>query len=132
MQQLVQASLEATAWTIQPAVNLIVRLADGGRFDLAAPAGTRAIDAIRDFGLPLKAECEGRCVCNTCHVRVADAWASRMKARTAAERAKLAEIEGAGPSSRLICQLTLTPDLDGLDIEIDPSSLVPQTYWVAG
>jgi hypothetical protein len=35
------------------------------------------------------------------------------------ELAKLREVPGAGRTSRLICQLTLTPDLDGLDIEID-------------
>lgn len=132
MQQRVQANLGASAWSVPSAVNLIVRLADGGRFELTVPTGSRAIDAIRAFGLPLKAECDGRCVCSTCHVRVAGAWASRLEAPNTAENAKLFEVKGAGPSSRLICQLILSPDLDGLDIEIDPASLVPQTYWVAG
>lgn len=113
-------------------INIIVRLADGGRFAMAAPAGMRAIDAIRRYGLPLKAECAGRCLCTSCHVRVAAPWADRLAAPTAEERAKLGETAGAGPRSRLVCQLDLTSDLDGLDIEIDPASLVPQTHWAAG
>lgn len=114
------------------AVNLIVRLADGGRFALSAPVGSRAIDVIRAFGLPLKAECGGRCNCTSCHVRVADGWADRLTAPDAEELAGLREVRSAGRASRLVCKLVLTPDLDGLDIELDPASLVPQTYWVAG
>jgi ferredoxin, 2Fe-2S len=113
-------------------VDIVVRLTDGGHFAVSAPAGSRVIDAIRRYGLPLKAECEGRCHCASCHVRVAAPWADRLEVPNAAERATLSAIAGAGPRSRLICQLDLTPDLDGLDIEIDPASLVPQTNWVAG
>ncbi len=132
MQQRVSANTETQARPTLTVINLIVRLVDGGRFELSVTTGSRAIDAIRAFGLPLKAECQGRCICTSCHVRVADAWAGQLEEPEAEELAKLREVPGAGRTSRLICQLTLTPDLDGLDIEIDPASLVPQTYWVAG
>ena len=132
MQQRVTLATQPSARTAPSTVNFVVRLVDGGHFSMSAPAGSRAVDAIRAFGLPLKAECEGRCLCTSCHVRVADAWASRLEEPDAEELAMLRKVTGAGRTSRLVCQLTLTPDLDGLDLEIDPSSLVPQTYWVAG
>lgn len=132
MQQRVTGTNQTLARTAPSTVNLAVRLVDGGRFSISAPAGSRVIDAIRGFGLPLKAECEGRCYCASCHVRVAGDWASRLHEPDADELAKLHDVRGATRTSRLICRLILTPDLDGLDIEIDPWSLVPQTYWVAG
>lgn len=132
MQQRVTTSPETPTQASALTVNIVVRLVDGGHFSVSAPAGSRAIDAIRAFGLPLKAECEGRCLCTSCHVRVAGHWASRLAAPDAEELAKLRDVQGAGGASRLVCQLALTPDLEGLDIEIDPASLVPQTYWVAG
>lgn len=132
MQQRVTASPDRPTRPAGSTVNLVVRLVDGGHFSISAPAGSRAIDAVRGFGLPLKAECKGRCLCTSCHVRVAGDWANRLEEPDADELAKLRDVRGAGPVSRLICRLILTPDLDGLDIEIDPWSLVPQTYWVAG
>lgn len=132
MQQRVTVATQPPVRTTPATVNLVVRLTDGGRFSISAPAGSRAIDVIRGFGLPLKAECEGSCHCTSCHVRVADSWVGELEEPSADELAKLREVQGAGRNSRLVCQLTLTPDLDGLDFEIDPRSLVPQTYWVAG
>lgn len=126
------ATIEFSQGSIARQIDIVIRLVDGGRFSLAAPAGSRLVDVIRRYGLPLKAECDGHCHCASCHVRVAAHWADRLIAPSDGERAQLDAITGAGPQSRLICQLNLTPDLDGLDIEIDPASLVPQTYWVAG
>ncbi len=113
-------------------ITLVVRLIDGARFSLSAPAGTRAVDAIRAYGLPLKAECEGQCHCTSCHVRMSADWADRVAAPSDEEAATLRATSGVDPTSRLLCRVTLTPELDGLDIEIDPSSLVPQTSWAAG
>jgi len=132
MQQRVTASPETSTRPTASMVNFVVRLVDGGSFSVSAPAGSRLIDAIRGFGLPLKAECEGCCVCTSCHVRIFRDWARRLEGPDAEELAKLRDVGGAGSTSRLVCRLILTPDLDGLDFEIDPGSLVPQTYWVAG
>ncbi len=119
--------------TIQTSpIKFVVRLVDGGRFTVSASVGSRVIDAIRAYGLPLKAECDGRCFCASCHVRVSGEWAGRLVLPDAEEVTTLRKLHGAGRTSRLFCQLALTPDLDGLDFEIDPSSLVPQTHWVAG
>lgn len=108
-------------------IYMVVRLIDGARFVVSGPAGSRAVDAIRAYGLALKCDTEARC-----HVRIADAWADRLAAPDATEKARLSAVAGAGPRSRLLCQVVLMPGLDGLDFEIDPASLVPQTHWAAG
>ena len=45
------------------------------------------------------------------------------------ELAKLDEIPDADETSRLACQIMMTDDLDGLELELQPDSLMPQTYW---
>jgi hypothetical protein len=39
---------------------------------------------------------------------------------------------GADGAARLLGHLVMTPELDGLEIELPWDALVPQTYWVAG
>ena len=84
------------------------------------------------FGLPIKAECGGVCVCSTCHVRIPARWQELLPPPSAEELAKLDEIPGADDTSRLACQLMMTNELDGLEVEVQPDSLFAQTYWVAG
>ncbi|MGO4713845.1 2Fe-2S iron-sulfur cluster-binding protein [Bradyrhizobium sp. 2TAF24] len=65
------------------------------------------------------AECGGNAMCATCHVYVDDAWASRLPAMSDDEDALL---DGAAaerlPTSRLSCQLKITPDLVGLVLRL--------------
>ncbi len=113
-------------------LKLHVRLTDGGYFQPEAASGYRIMELMRMYGLPIKAECGGACVCATCHVRVAQAWQHLLPPPSEEELAKLDEIPGADETSRLCCQLMMTDELDGLELELQPDSLVPQTNWVAG
>lgn len=113
-------------------LKLHVRLADGARFEPDAASGFRIMELMRAYGLPIKAECGGACVCATCHVRVPAKWLSLLPPPTTEELAKLDEIPDADETSRLACQLVMTEALDGLEVELQPDSLVPQTNWVAG
>lgn len=116
----------------EPRLRLRVSLADGARFEPPAAAGFRVMELIRAHGFPIKAECGGACVCATCHVRVPKHWQGFLPPPTDEELARLDEIPTADASSRLACQLVMTDDLDGLEVEVQPDSFVPQTYWVAG
>lgn len=113
-------------------LTLNVRLADGSHFKCEAAEGFRVMELIRAYGLPIKAECGGAGVCATCHVRVPDAWRSLLPAPSDDELAKLDEVPGADDASRLACQIEMTTALDGLELTLDPDSLVPQTIWAAG
>jgi 2Fe-2S ferredoxin len=112
-------------------VRINVRLPDGAAHVLEAPEGWRVMEVIRDWGLPIKAECGGACACATCHVRVADHWLDRLPAPTEEEIGKLDEVLEVDDRSRLACQILTAPELDGLEVELVADSLVPHTYWAA-
>lgn len=116
----------------EPLLSINVQLKDGGRFHPEAAPGFRIMELIRAYGLPIKAECGGAGVCATCHVRIPAEWQRLLPPPSEEEQAKLDEIPDADDSSRLACQIMMTEALDGLEIEVQPDSLIPQTAWAAG
>lgn len=71
-------------------------------------------------GVPgIVGECGGVLVCATCHVYVDDDWAEKIPPRTSDEDDMLecatAERQ---PTSRLCCQLRLSPELDGIVVTV--------------
>jgi 2Fe-2S ferredoxin len=54
----------------------------------------------------------------TCHVQLREGWASRLPAPGEDEVAMLASLPGATPTSRLSCQIRVTPELAGLSLDI--------------
>lgn len=67
----------------------------------------------------IDAECGGSCSCGTCHVYVDAASASGLPAPEESEAAMLdmvaAEVK---PTSRLGCQIKVTPAIDGLIVRV--------------
>ena len=89
---------------------------NGTRHSIAAPVAQSLMRAAVAAGIDgIKADCGGTMTCATCHVIVDDAWAARLPAPSSDEDAML-EMTAAprSPTSRLSCQLQLTPALDGL------------------
>ena len=123
-------ALPATSLGQTLALNLFI--ADGGHFQPTVQAGHRLADLIRGFGLQLKGDCRSSGDCAGCHVHVREAWAGRLVQPSIEEAAKLAGIAGAGPRSRLACRVIMSSALDGVEVDIPPESLEPQTYWIAG
>ncbi|MCH9809012.1 MAG: 2Fe-2S iron-sulfur cluster binding domain-containing protein [Alphaproteobacteria bacterium] len=113
-------------------IHIHVDLPDGTRHTLEAPEGYRVMEVIRDYGLPIKAECGGACACATCHVRLPDEWVSKVIAPLDEELDKLDEIMGADDSSRLSCQLLTDAAIDGLVVKLAEDSLAPVEYALAG
>ena len=95
---------------------LNVRMPDGTLHRLEALEGWRVMEVIRDWGLPIKAECGGACACATCHVYVDDAWREKTGGPSPMEEDMLDFGFDVRPSSRLSCQIKVTPELDGLVI----------------
>ena len=120
------------ATTDAPLLRLNIGLTDGGRFVAEAAPGFRVMELVRAYGLPIKAECGGSGVCCTCHVRISEAWQALLPLPSDDELAKLDEIVGADETSRLACQIVMTDALDGLELVVQPDSLIPQTSWAAG
>jgi 2Fe-2S ferredoxin len=102
---------------------LNVRMPDGTLHRLEALEGWRVMEVIRDWGLPIKAECGGACACATCHVWVGAEWVAKL-ARPSDEELEM--LDGAfhvDERSRLCCQILMSEKLDGLEVELAPESL---------
>jgi 2Fe-2S ferredoxin len=79
------------------------------------------MEAIRDAGVDeLLALCGGCCSCATCHVIIAPDWAAQVGGASGDESDLLESSSHRSPTSRLSCQITLDPTLDGLAVAIAP------------
>lgn len=101
-----------------------VRVTDaGGReHELEGLEGWRLMEVIRDWGVPIKAECGGSCSCATCHVYVADGWMEKLPPPSADEEDLLYSTLDKKPNSRLSCQILLNEGLDGIEVKVAPSA----------
>lgn len=90
--------------------------ADGFEFE-AAP-GTTLMVALKTTGFDIEASCEGCLACATCHVVLAPEWYERLGAPGEQERAMLDCLAETAPTSRLSCQIVLTPQMQGLSLSI--------------
>ena len=65
-------------------------------------------------------ECGGGLACATCHCYVDDDWAARVGGPTSQDEADMLESTAAEvkSTSRLSCQIVLTPELDGLIVHL--------------
>ncbi len=90
--------------------------------DLAAEAegaaGDRLLEVGQARGMPLEGTCEGQMACSTCHVIVAAEDFARLPRASEEEEDMLDLAVGATRTSRLSCQIVLTPELDGLTVSL--------------
>jgi ferredoxin, 2Fe-2S len=106
----------------QQEIVLVVVDHHGREHALAALEGWRVMEVIRDWGIALKAACGGACACASCHVYVDDSWVERLQPPTAEEEDRLDEAPAVEPSSRLCCQILMSPDISGLKVRLAPGS----------
>ncbi|WP_165219277.1 2Fe-2S iron-sulfur cluster-binding protein [Affinirhizobium pseudoryzae] len=92
---------------------------DGTRFDLDAEQGSTVMEnAVRNSVPGIDAECGGACACATCHVYVDDAWTGTVGGPQPMEEDMLDFAVDVRPTSRLSCQIKITPALDGLIVHV--------------
>jgi 2Fe-2S ferredoxin len=101
-----------------------VRVTDqaGREHELEGLEGWRLMEVIRDYKLPIKAECGGACICATCHVYVDKQWTDKLHAATAEEIDQLDNAFEVQDNSRLSCQIILNEELDGLQVTLAPGT----------
>ncbi|MEM6438728.1 MAG: 2Fe-2S iron-sulfur cluster-binding protein [Pseudomonadota bacterium] len=81
--------------------------------------GLTVMEGARDNDIPgIEADCGGACACSTCHVYVDEAWADRLPGKDAMEEDMLDFAYEPKDTSRLTCQLKVTPDLEGLVVRM--------------
>lgn len=69
----------------------------------------------------IEAICGGCCACATCHIYISDNWVDKFGEQGDDEKMLLESVDNYREvGSRLSCQMQITPELDGLEIEIAP------------
>lgn len=95
---------------------------DGKEHQLEGVDGWRLMEIIREYGLPIKAECGGACECATCHVYVDEQWLEKLTPMRDEEEDMLDEAFDVQDNSRLSCQIIMDESLDGLKVKIAPAA----------
>lgn len=96
--------------------------ADGKRTNAEARPGMSVMQVAVAAGVAgIVAECGGAMACGTCHCRIDPNWADRLPDPSDDERDMLDFVIDPSETSRLSCQIKVTPVLDGLVI------IVPST-----
>jgi 2Fe-2S ferredoxin len=99
----------------------VIRVLDRDRVEheVAATAGLKVMEILRELDYGVAAICGGMCACATCHVVIHPQWLHKLPAPTADELELLGGITTT-EGSRLSCQIEFTGSLDGLALTIAP------------
>eukprot|EP01037_Dinobryon_pediforme_P001454 gene1454-1475_t len=68
--------------------------------------------------LPVPGDCNGSLACATCHMIVDPEWAGKLTPVNEDEEAMLDAVFNLSPTSRLSCQIRMTPELDGIRLAL--------------
>ena len=66
----------------------------------------------------IDADCGGGMACATCHVYVKDEWFDRINKKSEGEDDMIDQAYEPKKSSRLSCQIQVSPELDGLEVHL--------------
>ena len=92
----------------------------GASREVDVPVGMTVMSAALKNGVDgIVAECGGVCMCSTCHVFIDQKFFILLPPAQDTEEAvlEIAAVERQ-PTSRLSCQIKVTPDLDGLIVRL--------------
>jgi ferredoxin len=105
-------------------VTLVRFLKADGTLDkeVEAKAGQRLLDVAWAAREPLEGACEGVMACSTCHVIVAPEDFEKLPPASEEEEDLLDLAAHASRTSRLACQIMLTPELKALTVRVPPGA----------
>ena len=91
---------------------------DGNKHDLEGDSNSTLMEILRDADLDIEAACGGCCACATCHVYINDQWLEKISPKDDDEESMLDQAFDVRNTSRLSCQISLSDELDGIELEI--------------
>jgi ferredoxin-2, mitochondrial len=126
-----RAFFQTTPFFFTPGkVQVRITVADGTAYDRTYHEGTSLMEALRDDpSLPVDAAgaCNGTCQCSTCHVILhSPEWFAKVEKAypiSDAEQDCIDGAPGATEASRLGCQVVLTAELDGLEVDLPKTTI---------
>ena len=102
--------------------------ADGKPVAAEGAEGTSLLEAGQAANMPLEGTCEGQMACSTCHVIVDPEWFGKLTPASDDEEDMLDLAAAVERTSRLSCQVVLSPALEGLVVRIPRESRDAQGY----
>jgi len=91
---------------------------DEQRIEIDAPEGLSLLEVAHQNSIDLEGACEGSLACSTCHVVVDPEWFDTLQDASEDEEDMLDLAFGLTKTSRLGCQIIMTPELDGLTVRL--------------
>ncbi len=98
--------------------NINFKLRNGELKKINAEDGLTLMEVARDNDLGIEGTCGGSISCCTCHVVIEKDWFSKVGPANPDEEDMLDLALDLQPTSRLGCQIEVTPELDGLIVNI--------------
>ncbi len=103
-------------------VSIIFIAADGREQRAEIAPGTSLMEGAVGNGIDgIDAECGGNCYCGTCRVYVDPEWQAAVGGQGEIEVPVIESTCDDDPTVRLSCQITVTPELDGLVVRLPVS-----------
>ena len=101
-------------------MKILVTDREGNNHILKGDNNSTLMEIIRDEGVDIEAACGGCCACATCHVYIDEKWVNKLNPIDDDEESMLDQAFDVRNSSRLSCQINLSEDLDGIELELAP------------
>ena len=98
--------------------NINFKLRNGELKKIDAEDGLTLMEVARDNDLGIEGTCGGSISCCTCHVVIEKDWFVKVGPANPDEEDMLDLAVDLQPTSRLGCQIKVTPELDGLIVNI--------------
>jgi ferredoxin, 2Fe-2S len=95
---------------------------NGVEREVDAPLGLSVLEIAHQNKVDIEGACEGSLACSTCHVIVDADWYKKLTRATEDEEDMLDLAFGLTSTSRLGCQIVMTPALDGLRVKLPAST----------
>lgn len=95
---------------------------DGSEYSIEATVGQSVMQsAVDNMVRGVVGSCGGCCTCATCHGYIDPAWLGKISPKSEDEIAMLDGAMNVKENSRLTCQITVEPELDGMVIRLPES-----------
>ncbi|MCC9135919.1 2Fe-2S iron-sulfur cluster-binding protein [Pontibacter silvestris] len=107
---------------MEDAITIYVEQDNGERVPVEAPTdmGLSVMEILKASEYDIPAICGGMAICATCHVEVLES--GELPEPSDDEAFMLESLPHATETSRLSCQLRVTPELDGLVVRLMPEA----------
>ena len=96
---------------------------DGSRAEVNAPLGLSLLEVTHNNDIDLEGACEGSLACSTCHLIIDKDWYNQLPDANSDEEDMLDLAFNLTDTSRLGCQIIMTPELDGIVVKLPPARM---------